>query len=56
MKKELKLSHQSMAEEVDPTLYRWIIGSPCYLVHTRSDLAFVVSYVSRFMEWPMVEH
>jgi hypothetical protein len=27
-----------------------------YLVHTRLDIAFAVGYMSRFMEWPMMEH
>jgi hypothetical protein len=27
-----------------------------YLVNTRSDLAFVVSYVSRFLEEPREDH
>ncbi|XP_066324364.1 secreted RxLR effector protein 161-like [Miscanthus floridulus] len=52
----LKLSRDSTAEEVDFTHYRWLIGSLSYLVHTRPDLAFVVRYVSRFMERPTMEH
>ena len=56
MEEKLKLSRESTAEEVDPTHYRRLIGSLRYLVHTWSDLAFVVRYMSRFMEWPMMEH
>jgi hypothetical protein len=37
-------------------MYRSIVGSLRYLVHTRPDIAFAVGYVSRFMEAPMTEH
>jgi hypothetical protein len=56
MEEKLRLSHESKAEEVDSTHYRRLVGSLRYLVHTRPDLAFAVGYVSRFMEWPTVEH
>ena len=56
MEEKLKLSWESMAEEVNPTHYRWLIGSLCYLVHTWPDIAFAVGYMSWFMEWPMMEH
>ena len=38
------------------TLYRSIVGSLRYLVHTRPDIAFAVGYVSRFMEDPREDH
>ena len=53
---KLKLSSDSTAEEVDPTHYRWLIRSLRYLVHTRPDIAFIIKYMSRFMEQPMMEH
>jgi hypothetical protein len=56
MEKKLKLSRESTAEEVDPTLYRRLIGSLRYLVHTRPDIAFAVGYMSRFMERPTMEY
>jgi hypothetical protein len=56
MEELLKLSRYSESEEVDATQYRRLVGSLCYLVHTRLDLAFTVKYVSRFMERPTVEH
>jgi hypothetical protein len=56
MEERLKLSHDSMTKEVDTTLYRRIIGSLRYLIHTRPDLTYVVWYVSRFVERPPEEH
>jgi hypothetical protein len=41
---------------VDATLYRHIVGSLRYLIHTRPDLTYVVRYVSRFLERPTEEH
>jgi hypothetical protein len=42
MEERLRLSHDSMTEEVDATLYCHIIGSLWYLIHTRPDLTYVV--------------
>jgi hypothetical protein len=56
MGEKLKLSRESMTEEVDPTHYRQLIGSLRYLVHTWPDIAFTVGYMSRFMEQPTTEH
>ncbi|XP_062217634.1 secreted RxLR effector protein 161-like [Phragmites australis] len=56
MEVRLKLSKSSSSPPVDATLYRSLIGSLWYLVHTRSDLAYSVGYVSRFMEAPCEEH
>jgi len=52
----LKLSKVSSNPHVDATLYRSIVGSLRYLVHTRPDIAFAVGMVSRFMEAPTTEH
>jgi hypothetical protein len=52
----LKLSKHSTAAKVDVTRYRSIIGGLRYLTHTRPDIAFVVGYVSRFMEDPCEDH
>jgi hypothetical protein len=41
---------------VDATEYGSIVGALRYLVHTRPDLAHSVSYVSRFMAEPHVDH
>jgi hypothetical protein len=56
MEPRLKLSKASSNPPVDKTLYRSIVGSLRYLVHTRPDIAFAVGYVSRFMEAPTTEH
>ena len=56
MEERLKLTKASTATKVDATLYRSIVGSLRYLVHTRPDIAFAVGYVSHFMEDPREDH
>jgi hypothetical protein len=56
MAERLKLSRNSTTEEVDATQYWRLVGSLRYLIHTQSDLAFSVGYVSRFMQRPTTEH
>jgi hypothetical protein len=56
MEERLRLSRDSTAEEVDVTLYRRIVGSLRYLIHTRTDLTYAVGYVSRFLERSTEEH
>jgi hypothetical protein len=50
MEERLKLSHDSITEEVDAMQYRCLVGSVRYLAHTWPDLAFSIGYVSRFMQ------
>jgi hypothetical protein len=50
MEERLKLSRNSTTEEVDAMQYQRLVGSIHYLANTRSDLAFFVAYVSRFMQ------
>ncbi|XP_050909387.1 secreted RxLR effector protein 161-like [Lathyrus oleraceus] len=52
----VQLSKSDEEEDVNPTLYRSLIGSLQYLCNTRPKLAFSVSIVSRFMERPKVSH
>jgi hypothetical protein len=52
----LKLRKQITQPLVDATTYRSIIGSLRYLVNYRPDFAFVVGYVSRFLEEPREDH
>jgi hypothetical protein len=56
MEVRLRLSARGTSEEVDATMYRSLVGSLRYLVHTRPDISFAVGYVSRFMEKPRQEH
>jgi hypothetical protein len=56
MEERLRLSRDSTMEEVDVTLYRRIVGSLRYLIHTRSDPTNVVGYVSWFLERPTEKH
>ena len=56
MEERLKLTKASTTAKVDATLYRSIVGGLRYLVYTRPDIAFVVGYVSRFMEVPREDH
>ena len=50
------LSKTGDRKPVDVTLYRSIVGSLRYLVHTRPDITYAVGYVSRFMQAPTSEH
>lgn len=56
MEARLKLSKESLSPQVDATLYRSVVGSLRYLIHTRPDICYSVGYVSRFMEKPTSEH
>jgi hypothetical protein len=56
MQAKLKLSSKGDSPYADATEHRSLIGSLRYLVNTRPDLAFLVGYVSRFMEKPQEEH
>jgi hypothetical protein len=56
MEPRLKLSKNITTLVTDATEYRRIIRGLRYLLHTRPDLAFVVGYLSQFMEQPHVEH
>jgi hypothetical protein len=56
MEERLRLNCDSTVKEVEATLYRRIIGSLRYLIHTRPDLTYAVGYVSRFLKQPTEEH
>lgn len=56
MEAKLKLSKDSDSSRVDSSEYRSLIGSLRYLLHTRPELNFSVSYLSRFMEAPSQDH
>jgi hypothetical protein len=56
MENRLKLSKNNNSLSIDATLFRSLIGSLRYVIHTRPNLSFGVGYLSRFMEEPKQEH
>ncbi|XP_050217533.1 secreted RxLR effector protein 161-like [Mercurialis annua] len=50
------LQKDENGEKIDITYYKQIIGSLMYLTATRSDVGFVVSLISRYMEHPTKIH
>ena len=52
----VKLTNDCEPPKVDATLYRQLVGSLVYLIHSRSDISFAVSVVSRFMQAPRESH
>eukprot|EP00253_Pinus_taeda_P022757 PITA_22757 len=47
---------QQKGKDVDPTLYRQLIGSLMYLVNTRPDICYAVNTLSQFMVEPKRAH
>ena len=43
-------------KQKNPSIFRSLIGSLKYLVHTQSDITYSVSYLRRFMHKPTSEH
>jgi len=52
----VKLSLENDEKEVDPTLFKQIVGSLRYLCHTRPDIAYGVGLISRYMVKPTTSH
>eukprot|EP00253_Pinus_taeda_P036573 PITA_36573 len=52
----LKLSKEYCCNNVNPTLYKRMIGSLMYLTTTRPDIMYAVSLALRFMERPKETH
>ncbi|KAD7478171.1 hypothetical protein E3N88_01307 [Mikania micrantha] len=51
-----KLQMEDGQDKVDAELYRSLVGGLIYLTHTRPDLAYAVSLVSRFIQSPSKNH
>ena len=47
---DVKLTFECTTPFVHATLYRQLVGSLIYLIHSRPDLSFAISMVSRFMQ------
>nr|GEX21547.1 hypothetical protein [Tanacetum cinerariifolium] len=56
MEPGLKLSKAKDEPEVKATQYRKVVGCLRYLLHTRPDLTYSVSVVSRYMQSPSESH
>lgn len=52
----LKLSKDDCNNNVNPNLYKSMVGSLMYLTATRPDIMYAVSSISRFMETPKETH
>ena len=56
MSSSVKLSLDVVIVDVDPTLYRSMIGSLFYLIASRPDIAFSVEVCARFQATPKESH
>ena len=56
MEVHLKLQREAEGKQVNSTNFRSLIRSLPYLMNTRPDLTYSVSYLSRFMDKPSSEH
>jgi hypothetical protein len=52
----VNLTKTCQTPTVNTTLYRQLVSSLIYLTHSRSDISFVFSVVSRFMQDPKEIH
>jgi hypothetical protein len=54
--KSMKKMSDADSREIDPHLYRQLIGSLMYLVNTRPDICYAVNVLSQFMSQPRQTH
>ncbi|KAM1652550.1 hypothetical protein ACFXTN_004992 [Malus domestica] len=52
----VKLTKHDKGKNVDPTFFKSLVGSLCYLTCTRPDILYAVGLVSRYMENPTTTH
>ena len=52
----LKLSKEYCNKNVNPTLYKGMVGSLMYLTASRPDIMYAISLISRFMKTPKETH
>jgi hypothetical protein len=52
----LKLSKKYCSNNVNPTMYKRLVGSLIYLTTNRRDIMHIVSLISRFMKTPKESH
>ncbi|KAM0989066.1 hypothetical protein FF1_013044 [Malus domestica] len=52
----VKLTKHDEGESVDPTFFKSLVGSLCYLTCTKPNILYVVGLVSRYMENPTTTH
>lgn len=45
-----KLSEKYVVPNVDPTMFKSLVGSLMYLIATRLDIMYAISLISMFME------
>ena len=52
----MNINKEDTGSNVDPTLFKRLVGSVMYLTATRLGIMFVVSMISKFMETPKEMH
>ena len=53
---DLKKMSDTYSGDIDPHLYKQMIGSLMYLVNTRLDICYAVNVLSQFMSQPRKKH
>ena len=56
MSTSVKLSKDTVGKDIDPTLYRSMIGSLLYLTASRPDIAFSLGMCARYQACPKESH
>lgn len=56
MKSDIKLSKFDDVENIDLTLFKYVVGSLTFITCTRPDILFAVRVISLFMKTPTSTH